>query len=145
MLKAVALVAVSPKIRFFTVRELREKDDYGKYIGMHSVPIETIEEGEGTYDALERLLEEEMGRNLLLSHAVPFGEIVMNFSSGKMSRIFCYVAFSPEEFRGNPSDNDIEYAGWLGFNDFYSLDSHLRRKEVIPILKKLQEFLENHS
>lgn len=96
---AVALLIVSPAGRIFCLEELQDKVQYEKYSGMISFPIETIEDGEDREHALERLLREEVGSFLFLSDPDFLGEVDMDFSTGRKSRIFCYSVLSPEEFR----------------------------------------------
>lgn len=137
---AVALLIVSPKERIFCLEELRDKPHYEKYAGMISFPIETIEEGENRERALERLLTEEVGSFLLLSDPDFLGEVDMNFLTGRRSRIFCYSVFSPEEFRGNPSDTDIRFFGWKSFKELLSLEENSRRREVFPVFRLFQSW-----
>lgn len=137
---AVALLIISPLGRIFCLEELRDKSQYEKRAGMISFPIETMEDGEGRERALERLLVEEVGTSPCLSDPVFFGEVDMEFVTGRESRIFCYAVFSPKEFVGNPIDTDIRFYGWVCFADFFEMEGAGRRKEVIPVLNQFLEY-----
>ncbi len=137
---AVALLIVSPAGRIFCLEELQDKVQYEKYSGMISFPIETIEDGEDREHALERLLREEVGSFLFLSDPDFLGEVDMDFSTGRKSRIFCYSVLSPEEFRGNPSDTDIRFFGWKSVEEIVSLGENSRRREVLPVFRLLQSW-----
>lgn len=137
---AVALLIISPLGRIFCLEELQDKVQYEKCAGMISFPIETIEEGESKENALERLLTEEVGSFLFLSDPDFLGEVDMDFSTGRKSRIFCYGVLSPEEFRGNPSDTDIRFFGWKSFEELLSLEENSRRREVFPVFRLFQSW-----
>lgn len=141
MLQAVALVIVSPLVRFFMLTELHDKPQYEKFAGMKSFPIETMHPEEGQDEAIERLLREEVGGFSILSRPYRIGEVNMCFSTGETSKVFCFTALSPDEFCGNPADTDICPAGWLTESEIISLKDGGRR-EVIPILQLFLASLE---
>ena len=61
LLTGVALIIVNQEGAVLLVRELEAKPHLGKYVGIFSIPMETIEEGENEREALVRLIAEELG------------------------------------------------------------------------------------
>ncbi len=61
LLRGVALMIVNPEGAILLLQELEAKPDLGKYVGIYSIPMETIEEGEDEQEALARLIAEELG------------------------------------------------------------------------------------
>ncbi|MBI2610829.1 NUDIX hydrolase [Candidatus Kaiserbacteria bacterium] len=59
--RGVALIVVNPNGEVLVLKELEAKPDLEKYVGIYSIPMETVEKGESEQEALARLITEELG------------------------------------------------------------------------------------
>lgn len=65
--RGVALIVQNPKGEILILQEYETKPRVGKYYGMFSIPMETLESDESDYSAILRLVEEELpGIDLLI-------------------------------------------------------------------------------
>jgi len=118
--------------RLLILRELKSKPEIEKEAGMISFPLETVKNGEAKETALQRLIFEEIGIDLQINPTF-FGGI---FSIVQNAQTVAAYAFCEKEFKPHPTDNDIEYFGWLLPQELMHHDVPIR-KEVLPIIQHL--------
>jgi 8-oxo-dGTP pyrophosphatase MutT (NUDIX family) len=133
MLLGVGLILIAEETgRILVLKELKSKPIIQKQAGMLSFPLETVKKGEGKYDAVKRLLLEEVGVDISI---ISLGPI---FFGGTME-IFTQIAYTiqayalcKQEFVVTPNDTDIEFYGWMNPKDL--LKCQFIRAEVPPII-----------
>ncbi|MBI5405382.1 MAG: NUDIX hydrolase [Candidatus Kerfeldbacteria bacterium] len=59
-IRGVALIVINPSGHIMVLQELEDKPHLGKYAGMWSIPMETLEPSETHYAGLRRLMTEEL-------------------------------------------------------------------------------------
>ena len=59
-IRGVALIVNNPRGEILILKEFKDKPHLGKYAGMFSIPMETLETQEDDISALIRLIEEEL-------------------------------------------------------------------------------------
>jgi 8-oxo-dGTP pyrophosphatase MutT (NUDIX family) len=131
----VGLLLREPAGKVLILRELQSKPHYGKYAGMLTLPFETIEDGETTYDALRRLIHEEIGVEIveIAVDLVSFKEFFIELSGDYSAQLFVFTGTVTQQFIACPNDTDVEYYDWMSPQDILRLDPRHRRQEVVPI------------
>lgn len=129
----VGLLLIGPDDRIFLLRELRGKAHFGKAAGMVSFPIETIEPNETSFQALGRLIKEEIGVSML-NLPMFFKKFMINLNGIYTEQLFMYQLRCPENFVATPDDDDVEHFGWLLPNQILELGAGRIRLEVRPVI-----------
>lgn len=130
--------------KLFVIRELKSKPEIHKRAGMLSFPLETFKKQDGNFkQTIIRLVREEIGiplhqvKNIVMIsknfHLIPGRKDIMT--------VYGYGVFTGEKNACfTPTDNDIEFVGWLTCEELLVCPSI--RVETAPIL---QDFLTNHA
>ncbi|MFA7209470.1 MAG: NUDIX hydrolase [Parcubacteria group bacterium] len=123
--------------QILTVRELENKPQYHKQVGMLSFPFETFEkEDRNTKGTLVRLLKEELG---LSKKEVKIWGICPKIFNPIPKREDIRIYYGAASFLGDPhrtfqpESTNVEIFGWLTPTCLYEADP--RRVEVRPILE----------
>jgi 8-oxo-dGTP pyrophosphatase MutT (NUDIX family) len=136
IISGVGLILFEPKGKTLVLRELKSKPHYGKYAGMLSIPLETIEDGETKESALKRLMHEEIGEEIGKKIAVEvtfLNEFFIELSATHSVRLFIFTGIAGHEFVARPNDTDVEYYGWMSLRDIMQLNPKSLRQEIMPI------------
>lgn len=139
IVRGVGLILFEPTGKILLLRELKSKPRNGKYSGMLSVPLETMEERETKESALNRLIYEEIGTEITTS-PVFFKEFFIELSDNQSVQLFIFKGTVDREFVARPNDTDVEYYGWMSPQDILQLDLQSRRQEVALILAEYQTY-----
>lgn len=120
IVSAVGLMLFNFNSELLLLRELEAKVHYCKKAGMLSFPIETIEKGETPNQALDRLIDEEIGMPIM---AAPFlyKKFKIKLNGSFTEKLHVFIGVCRSEFVAYPKDIDVEYYGWMLPRDFLNL------------------------
>jgi hypothetical protein len=133
IVRSVGLLLLDNLGRILLLKELESKTHYGKVAGMISIPIKTIEEGETSDQALNRLIIEEVGAPICASPAF-FEEFTIMLNGTYTERLRVFTGVCTKSFVAHPNNTDIVCLGWIKPRELLSVSPGLRRVEVEPVL-----------
>lgn len=141
---SVGLLLFAPDKKMLIIKELTDKVQYEKVAGMLSVPIETVEPGENTLQALRRLVVEEVGFNSDSHEMTTLDDIKLSFqttlrivlNSSYTEIMTVYVGRCQNSFVASPGDDDIEYYGWMTADELLTLPKGQLRVEMHSIIRE---------
>jgi hypothetical protein len=119
--------------KMLLLKELQSKVHYCKLAGMLSFPIETIEDGETSDQALERLIVEEVGVPIPATLSF-FEDFLIRLNGTFTEKLYVYSGVCAKSFIARPTDTDIEYYGWMLPRKILELPRGQIRVEMEPVL-----------
>lgn len=113
----------------YMVRERRSKSHIAKQAGMHSIPMETMEENETPDQAVQRLLTEEVGIPTYEIHFI--GEIFFDKTRTTVAyTVHCFITVANSNVPAclHSDTEDVERIGWRPIAQLTELGNAGRRE-----------------
>ena len=137
-IRGVAVLAFDPTGKIIMVEETEDKPEYGKYAGMITIPMETMNPGEMAVEAAVRGFGEEIGEECAIRYPIGFFEIPL---LGRRDRVGIIAFFGeltgrsmPREKKGVKAHPGLTEASFQDTNPFEMRPQNL---EIYADWKKL--------